>query len=253
MTNLEDMSQRHAPPELYRHIIARLHVTPTQQQTIALGLTVFHELLLSLKAEQTRLQQQLQQALQRVQGGAAGAQAAAGAGSLQDQQQQLQALLARQDDLAWLQPASVQAHVLQPAAAASAAAAAAAASAAAAAAAAPPVDAAAAAAPLVNAAAADDSSVAAMELLSLLDQGQADLDQQHQLLQRVETNNWQLSWMICLLNFFISGVLDLPQLCKCAVYSYPWPWWPGPFAEEVLHMYNEQQQQQQKQASHGNA
>jgi hypothetical protein len=83
---------------------------------------------------------------------------------------------------------------------------------------------------------------------SLLGHGQRNnFDQQHQLLRRVETNNWQLSWMICLLNFFISGVLDLRQLCKCAVFSYPWPWWPGPFTEEVLKMYQDKQQQKQQQ------
>jgi hypothetical protein len=293
VTNLDDMSQRHAPPELYRHIISKINLTPAQQQTIALGLTIFHELLLNLKAEQTRLQQQLQQALQRVQGSAPAAAATTATAGLQEQQQQLQALLARQDELAWLQPASVQAHGMLPAATAAVIAAAplklaaacdvgvaarelppasvqahdvlqpAAAGAATAALAGPgaacgcsvaarELQPASVQAPVVQpapAAAVVEPSAAAcasLELLSLLDQGQADLDQQHQLLQRVETNNWQLSWMICLLNFFISGVLDLPQLCKCVVYSYPWPWWPGPFAEEVLWMYNEQQQQQQQ-------
>jgi hypothetical protein len=179
-----------------------LRLTASQQQTIALGLTVFHELLLSLKAEQTRLQQQMQQLLQQAQDEPAGASAAAANGLQEQQQQQLQALLARQDNLTWLQPAAA------------------------------PVD-------------LSPAGSAEQQLLSMLDQGQDGLDQQHQLLQRVETDNWQLSWMICLLNFFISGVLDLPQLCKCAVYSYPWPWWPGLFAEEVLRMYQEQQQQQQ--------
>ncbi|WIA18702.1 hypothetical protein OEZ85_003403 [Tetradesmus obliquus] len=150
VTNMEDLSQRHAPPEHYRHIIGLLRLTAAQQQTIAQGLTVFHELLLSLKEEQTRLQQQMLQ---------------------------------------------LQAAHAPPGAPAGA----------------------------------------------------------HSLLQRVETNNWQLSWMICLLNFFISGVLDLPQLCKCTVHSYPWPWWPGPFAEEVLHLYQQQQQQQQQQLVNGQA
>jgi uncharacterized surface protein with fasciclin (FAS1) repeats len=199
------MTQRHAPPELYRHIIQRLQLTDTQQQTIAQGLTIFHELLLNLKAQQTRLQQQLQQLLQQAQQRPAGA-AGAAASSLQEQQQQqlLQALLARQDDLTWLQPEQ-HAGVLAPTAAATS---------------------------------SQTAASNAAELLPLLGHGQSNnFDQQHQLLRCMETNNWQLSWMICLLNFFISGELDLRQLCKCAVYSYPWPWWPGPFAEEVLKMY----------------
>jgi hypothetical protein len=216
------MTQRHAPSELYRHIIKRLQLTDTQQQTIAHGLTIFHELLLNLKAQQTRLQQQLQQQLQQLlqqtQQRPAEAAAAATPVSLQEQQQQqqqqiLQALLARQDDLTWLQP---EQHAAAPTAAATTG----------------------------QTAAASNAA----ELLPLLGQGQSNkFDQQHQLLQRVETNNWQLSWIICLLNFFISGVLDLRQLCKCAVYSYPWPWWPGPFAEEVLRMYQEKQQSKQQQ------
>jgi hypothetical protein len=210
VTNMEDMTQRHAPPELYRCIIQRLQLTDAQQQTIAQGLAVFHQLLLSLKAQQTRLQQQLQQLLQQTQQRPAGA-AAAAVENLQEQQQLLEALLARQDDLTWLQPE-------KPAAT--------------------PSTAAAAAASTSQSAASN-----AAALLPLLDLGQSSFDQQHQLLQRVETNNWQLSWVICLLNFFISGVLDLRQLCKCAVYSYPWPWWPGPFAEEVLKMYQDKQQQ----------
>jgi hypothetical protein len=32
-----------------------------------------------------------------------------------------------------------------------------------------------------------------------------------------------------------------------AVYSYPWLWWPSPFAEEVLKMYQDKRQKQQQQ------
>lgn len=63
------------------------------------------------------------------------------------------------------------------------------------------------------------------------------------VLRQVEATNWKLSWLICQLNFFVSGVLTLRQLARAVIYTWPWQWWPGPFAEEVLRAWQAGQQQ----------